>query len=364
MYSKKINLLSSAALLVVAACSGNTPDATGTTTPDIGGTAAAIVQTQLPAALTQVALDNEANATTPPTVTATISAALLISPAPTDFESSEVCLAAIVVSETPPDDTVVAAGHTYEKTWWLRNTGECAWTDEFSFVFDRGNTMGAAERIAFPGYVAPGQSIPFILNLIAPAGSGTHVGFWKMEGSDGTVFGVGENGGVPFWVQIVVPGPAPTPKVSTRGPQTWGNIRSDGKVGDTVEVGDNGSNLGYQGYMTFDFGNLPTSGSIVFVVLDIGQGVQMAGDPFTDLGCLNVFADNYPGVLLWRFCSLAELKSGAYGAGGPDAIAAFDHAFSSGSIRLTFSFDNTTNSDGDRDSITIRETILRVDYIP
>ena len=361
--NKKV-LLVSFLLFVAAACSGSEAESTPSKTPDLAATVESISATKVAEALTEIAEQAPPTVTSAiPQTTVTISPTLQISPAPTDFESSGVCLEAALVSETLPDDTVVLAGQQFEKTWWLRNTGDCAWTGEYSFVLNRGNAMGAAERIAFPGYVAPGQSIPFILTMTAPGNSGTHVAFWELEDSNGNVFGVGAGGGVPFWVQIVVPGPTPTPKTSERQPQTWGNIRSDGHVGDSVEIGDNGSNLSFEGFMTFDFGNLSNHASAVYLLLDIDQSHQISGDPFTDLGCLNVYADNFPGVPLWRFCSEADMGPGIIRVGGPDALAAFTSGLQAGSIRLTLAFDIDTNNDSSRDQLTINVVILLIHYI-
>ena len=361
---KKI-VLASFLLFTVAACSGSDADTTPSNTPDLEATVKVLSGTNVAKALTKIAEQAPPTVTSAiPRTTATVSTTLQISPAPTGFESEGICLSAELTSESPADNAVFLPGKTFEKTWWLRNTGDCAWTDEYSFVFQRGNVMGALARHPFPGYVAPGQAIPFILNLTAPGDPGTHRGFWELENPAGVRFGVGSGGSAPFYVQIVVPGPTPTPKSSTRGPQTWGNIRSDGNFGDKIEIGDTGSNLSFEGYMTFEFGNIPNTASVVYLVLDIDQGRQISGDPFTDLGCLNVYADNYPGVPLWRFCSAADLGAGIIRIGGPDAIAAFNSGIAAGFIRLTLAFDLDTNNDGSKDTLEIKVVVLQIDFIP
>lgn len=361
--SKRI-LLNTFLILVASACSGSGEGNTPTPEPDIAGTVAVIAGTSVASVLTEIAAEQAPGATSPSSFTATIIVTMAISPAPTDFQSEAVCLSAQLVSETPGDGAVITPGGNFEKTWWLRNTGTCAWNADYSFVFQRGISMGALERYPFPGYVAPGQSIPFILNLVAPGDAGTHTSFWELESPNGTRFGVGSGGGAPFYVQIVVPGPTSTPRVSIRGPQTWGNTRSDGRIGSDVLIGDTGNDLSYVGFMVFDFGNIPPYSTITYLVLDINQGLQVSGDPFVDLGCLNVYADNYPGVVLWRFCSVSDMSAGVIRLGGPDAIAAFENALAGGVIRLTFAFDQATNNDGGRDAIEIKVVELRMDFIP
>jgi hypothetical protein len=357
-------LLITLLVIFAAACSGSGEESTPTEALDIEGTVAVIAGTNVAAALTEISIQEGSPATGSAGITATITATLAITPAATDFQSEGVCLSAELVSETPADDAVIMPGQTFEKTWWLRNTGDCAWTEEYSFVFQRGTSMGASERYAFPGYVAPGQAIPFILNFTAPGDAGRHTGFWELESPEGVRFGVGSGSSAPFYVQIVVPGPTSTPRVSIRAPKTWGNIRSDGHVGSDVQIGDSGNNLSFEGFMTFDFGSIPPYASIVYLVLDINQGLLVSGDPFGKLGCLNVYADNYPGAALWRFCSVTDMSAGVVRTGGPDAIAAFENALAAGVIRLTFAFDLATNDDGFRDTILIKVVELRMDFIP
>lgn len=354
-------LLKTLLVLVTAACTGSGAEVADPIALDIEGTVAAIVGTNVALALTEIAEQET------PTATLDLTAAepaIQISPAPTGFVSSGECLSAELTSEFPADDEVLLPGQAFVKFWWLRNTGDCAWTDAYTFVFQGGNSMGAEERYSFPGYVAPGQAIRFTLNLNAPADPGTHLGFWELESPAGIRFGVGAGGGAPFYVQIVVPGPTSTPNVTTRTAQSWGNIRSDGRVSSVIEIGDAGNNLSYEGFMTFEFGSIPPFSSIVYLVLDINQGLLKSGDPFTELGCLNVYADNYPGVAIWRFCSVTDLSAGVIRIGGPDAIAAFENGLAAGMIRLTLAFDFASNDDGSRDTITIKVIELRMEYIP
>jgi hypothetical protein len=88
--------------------------------------------------------------------------------------------------------------------------------------------------------VAPGQTIDFSLSLKAPVAAGTYRGEWKLRNGAGTLFGTGENGDKPFWVQIKVvaqgtatPTPTQTPVVTvgldfiSRGPDAeWRNATS------------------------------------------------------------------------------------------------------------------------------------------
>ena len=50
--------------------------------------------------------------------------------------------------------------------------------------------------------VSPNQSVNVSVNLKAPASAGTYKGFFRLRAPDGTLFGVGDKGGVAFFVEI------------------------------------------------------------------------------------------------------------------------------------------------------------------
>ena len=112
---------------------------------------------------------------------------------------------------TVPDDTVMAPGATFVKTWRLKNNGSCTWNSSYALVFDSGDSMGgpAASQLT-SGSIAPGATIDVSVSLKAPDASGTYRGNWKLRNSAGVVFGIGTNADKPFWVQIKVSPPLPT----------------------------------------------------------------------------------------------------------------------------------------------------------
>ncbi|MGD2157429.1 MAG: NBR1-Ig-like domain-containing protein [Anaerolineales bacterium] len=122
------------------------------------------------------------------------------------FEQEGVCTdqAEFVEDVTIPDDTIVAAGDTFEKTWRLRNTGTCTWTTEYQIVFDNGDQMDAESLAPLPQEVDPEETVDISVELTAPGAEGTYRGDWKLQNADGQVFGVGEDSDLTFWVQVVV----------------------------------------------------------------------------------------------------------------------------------------------------------------
>lgn len=107
---------------------------------------------------------------------------------------------------TIPDNTVVAAGKPFTKTWKLQNTGTCVWTDEYSFEFVDGDLMEANSVIPFPKdvMVLPNGTIDVSVYMTAPEKSGNYQGNWKIRTPWGTQFGTGDNGENSVWVKIAV----------------------------------------------------------------------------------------------------------------------------------------------------------------
>jgi hypothetical protein len=105
---------------------------------------------------------------------------------------------------TYPDNTEVAPGTTFVKTWRLQNDGSCTWTTAYSVVFTGGDAMGAPAASPLSGDVAPGQNVDISVSLTAPTEGGTYRGDFKLRNASNTVFGLG-NDNKPFFVQIKVP---------------------------------------------------------------------------------------------------------------------------------------------------------------
>jgi hypothetical protein len=111
-----------------------------------------------------------------------------------------------------PDDTEIAAGTTFVKTWRLENNGSCTWTSGYSIVFYNGDAMsGPASAPVTNGTVPPGSTVDISVTLIAPTTPGTYKGNWRLRNAGGTTFGIGSNANENFWVQIKSVTPTPTP---------------------------------------------------------------------------------------------------------------------------------------------------------
>ena len=109
---------------------------------------------------------------------------------------------------TIPDNTAVAAGTNFTKTWRLRNVGTCTWQGYILNVY--GKSQGTeADWVQLRGIVPPGQTVDISIELPAPAVEGTARWEAALQNELGDLFGLGTEPypymtGKPFWVQIQV----------------------------------------------------------------------------------------------------------------------------------------------------------------
>ncbi len=142
----------------------------------------------------------------PPSPVATIGGA------PTLSGGGGACNSATYVKDvTIPDNTVVDAGSSFDKTWELLNDGTCEWSTSYKLAFSDGDQMsGADTNIAVP--VPVGAVADITVHMVAPSDAGTYKGNWQMQNDQGLSFGN------VIYVQIQVgqqstetPGPTATP---------------------------------------------------------------------------------------------------------------------------------------------------------
>jgi hypothetical protein len=107
---------------------------------------------------------------------------------------------------TIPDGTSMIAGTHFLKTFRIRNVGTCTWTTSYAMVFVAGNLMGAPSTVInLPSSVAPGQTMDFSINMVAPATIGHYRSYWRFRNASGTQFGLG-SGMITFFADINVTG--------------------------------------------------------------------------------------------------------------------------------------------------------------
>lgn len=105
-----------------------------------------------------------------------------------------------------PDNTEVATGTAFTKTWRIKNTGSCTWTADYVLLFDSGDQMNAPTSASFTSNsIAPGETVDISVALVAPTTPGTYQGQFKLRSPDNVAFGINDHAQAAFWVKIVVP---------------------------------------------------------------------------------------------------------------------------------------------------------------
>jgi hypothetical protein len=206
-----------ASILLLTACGGSDAEATPTMGPEA-------IQTQaietFSAVLTQTALaaPTRTPASTPtalPTFAPATTSAAITLPAVTQQSAATSPIASCyqlryVSDVSIPDNTQMAPGQSFTKTWKVRNTGSCAWEAGFKFAFVGGEQMSGA-TYTLPSAVPVNTEIDISVAMVAPSKTGTLRGNWRMQTAAGQFFGD------EVFVQIVVGGATLTP---TKGAPT------------------------------------------------------------------------------------------------------------------------------------------------
>jgi len=96
---------------------------------------------------------------------------------------------AFVSDVTIPDNTPVAPGQAFTKTWKVVNNGSCAWEVGFKFAFTGGDAMSGATYV-LPAAVPINGIVDISVVMIAPTNkTGAVRGNWRMSTADGKFFG-------------------------------------------------------------------------------------------------------------------------------------------------------------------------------
>lgn len=93
-----------------------------------------------------------------------------------------------IADVTIPDNTLLAPGEAFEKTWTIQNTGTCPWTESYTINFMSGDIMNGANR-PINQRVAAQQQANLSIKLTAPTKPGTYTGVWRLTNSKGLPFG-------------------------------------------------------------------------------------------------------------------------------------------------------------------------------
>jgi len=96
--------------------------------------------------------------------------------------------ATLLKSISIPDETVLAPGEEFVKTWKFQNSGTCTWNSNFYLTFVKGDDMDGDDTI-IDEKVYVDKKAEVSLSLIAPDDEGSYIGYWRMADKNGNVFG-------------------------------------------------------------------------------------------------------------------------------------------------------------------------------
>ena len=116
---------------------------------------------------------------------------------------------AFVADVTVPDNTELAPGETFDKTWRVRNAGSEAWPEADCLAFVSGERMDAATGDFVP-VAGTGDEVDITMPMVAPEEPGAYTGTWQVV--DGSGEPVGDQL-LTIVIQVVGPTPSPTPSV-------------------------------------------------------------------------------------------------------------------------------------------------------
>lgn len=275
------------------------------------------------------------------------------------------------IDVTIPDNTIMAPGETFTKTWRLINSGTCTWNSSYELIFDHGDEMGVTATYAqtlTAGSVSPGQSVDVSVALTAPTTVGTYTGYWKFRDPNGIKFGIG---GAGAWiVKIKVVNSTTVTLVPVVGES--GSLRADAGPFPDYTVGESNVDITklVETFLSFDISSIPAHATISQVKMNFSNYTTV-GNPF-GLGVLNGYATNYGSTL-----EVADFRNdfppgntidwGSTNALNvieitPELKAAIQSKLGSSRFQLRLQFPSS-NRDGVRDSLTFTNPSLVITYV-
>jgi len=188
----KLFVVAALMALGLSACGGQAATETATVTATEGPVATTLVsiteappgaETAIPASP-----DTSATATSATALTVTATVGTLQPANAADCSNS----ASFVADVTIPDNTNIAGGTTFTKTWRVSNTGTCIWGPDYKLVHYSDETLGAPAFVPLP-ITEPGQNADISVDLTAPNSNGTHRGNFVINNPAGLIMKIGDD---------------------------------------------------------------------------------------------------------------------------------------------------------------------------
>lgn len=191
----KLTLVVMLVVLLVAAC-GTATTTSDEPTPDV----AAIRTSAAGTVVAQFTLTAAAFTPTPaqptetaaPEVTGTVTATATNPFAQvTDASGTVVALCDsldFVADVNVPDDTNMAPGQDFLKTWRVKNTGSCPWGAGYELVYAGYASEMSGQAQTLTQVVQPGQEVEVSVQFTAPDQIGEYLSAWQMANPRGVTF--------------------------------------------------------------------------------------------------------------------------------------------------------------------------------
>ncbi|MCC6298187.1 MAG: hypothetical protein IT314_02735 [Anaerolineales bacterium] len=109
--------------------------------------------------------------------------------------------AAFVSDVTVPDNANFDKSEEFVKTWRVKNTGTCAWTNKYTLVFADGEQMGAPASTPLKD-TAPGKTLDISVTMTAPDKDAAYRADFELHDASGKAMPV--DNGTTVWVVITV----------------------------------------------------------------------------------------------------------------------------------------------------------------
>ena len=87
-----------------------------------------------------------------------------------------------------PDNTVLAPGQDFIKTWKVRNNGSCEWGAGYVLAYAGYTDQMSGQFVALTDVVQPGEEVEVSVQFKAPAQAGTYLSAWQMRNPAGVTF--------------------------------------------------------------------------------------------------------------------------------------------------------------------------------
>ena len=94
-----------------------------------------------------------------------------------------------IADVTLPDGSEVAPGQQVAKTWRVKNSGTCAWSETYQLVFAGGDQLNGPASMPLGVVVEPGTELDMTVTLAVPADAGQYQGQWIPADAAGVPFG-------------------------------------------------------------------------------------------------------------------------------------------------------------------------------